>query len=102
VQEALNKLMKGRTPFAIAHRLSTVVDADRILVLKGGQLIEQGSHSQLMRLDGSAARDARNGIARATLYSLTGPAQGVSGVSFPGHLALCRGLRVAYAEILIQ
>jgi ATP-binding cassette, subfamily B, bacterial len=52
VQEALGKLMKGRTTFAIAHRLSTVVDADRILVLKGGQIVEQGNHSQLMRLDG--------------------------------------------------
>jgi ATP-binding cassette subfamily B protein len=52
VQEALGKLMKGRTTFAIAHRLSTVVDADRILVLKGGQIVEQGTHAQLMRQDG--------------------------------------------------
>lgn len=52
VQEALGRLMKGRTTFAIAHRLSTVVDADRILVLKGGRIVEQGNHSQLMRMDG--------------------------------------------------
>ncbi|ATB28890.1 ABC transporter ATP-binding protein [Melittangium boletus] len=52
VQEALGKLMKGRTTFAIAHRLSTVVDADRILVLKEGRIVEAGSHAQLMRLEG--------------------------------------------------
>lgn len=52
VQEALGRLMKGRTTFCIAHRLSTVVDADRILVLKGGQIVEEGSHARLMALDG--------------------------------------------------
>jgi ATP-binding cassette subfamily B protein len=52
VQAALSRLMKGRTTFCIAHRLSTVVDADRILVLKGGQIVEEGSHGQLMDLDG--------------------------------------------------
>ncbi|HVG63857.1 MAG TPA: ABC transporter ATP-binding protein [Hyalangium sp.] len=52
VQEALGRLMKGRTTFAIAHRLSTVVDADRILVLKGGHIVEEGGHARLMALDG--------------------------------------------------
>jgi ATP-binding cassette, subfamily B, bacterial len=52
VQEALGRLMKGRTTFAIAHRLSTVVDADRILVLKNGHIIEEGRHADLMRRDG--------------------------------------------------
>lgn len=48
VQEALQRLSQGRTTFAIAHRLSTVVDADRILVLRAGRIVEHGSHEQLM------------------------------------------------------
>jgi ATP-binding cassette subfamily B protein len=52
VGKAVRRLMEGRTTFIIAHRLSTVVDADRILVLKDGRLIESGSHCELMRLNG--------------------------------------------------
>lgn len=52
IQEALDRLVKGRTTFVIAHRLATVVNADRIIVLKEGAIIETGSHSQLMELDG--------------------------------------------------
>lgn len=48
VQRALNRLMQGKTALIIAHRLSTVRQADRILVLEGGQIVEQGSHKQLM------------------------------------------------------
>lgn len=50
VTEALEKLMKGRTTFIIAHRLSTVRKADRIFVLEKGKIIEEGSHDQLMKI----------------------------------------------------
>jgi len=52
VQDALDKLIEGRTTFVIAHRLSTIVDADRILVLHGGNIIETGSHDELIRRNG--------------------------------------------------
>jgi len=50
VQDALEKLMKGRTSIVIAHRLSTVRKADQILVIDQGRLVEQGTHEQLMKL----------------------------------------------------
>ncbi|MET0366484.1 MAG: ABC transporter ATP-binding protein [Sphingobium sp.] len=52
IQEALRVLMQGRTSILIAHRLATVKDADRIIVLKDGAILEQGSPAQLLRLDG--------------------------------------------------
>jgi ATP-binding cassette subfamily B protein len=48
VQDALERLMRGRTTLIIAHRLSTVLGADRVLVLDGGRVVQAGSHSALM------------------------------------------------------
>ena len=48
IQEALLRLMEGRTSFVIAHRLSTIRDADKVIVIKDGEIIEQGSHRQLL------------------------------------------------------
>jgi subfamily B ATP-binding cassette protein MsbA len=56
VQEALRVLMRGRTTVVIAHRLSTVVDADLIYVLDGGRVIESGSHGELLARGGTYAR----------------------------------------------
>jgi subfamily B ATP-binding cassette protein MsbA len=55
IQEALNELMKNRTTLVIAHRLSTVEKADRIIVLDAGRIVEMGSHQELLSLDGQYA-----------------------------------------------
>ena len=52
IQKAMDNLMRGRTSFIIAHRLSTIRDADLILVMKDGDIIEQGSHKELMKRQG--------------------------------------------------
>jgi len=52
VQKAMDKLTKGRTSFIIAHRLSTIKNADLILVMKDGNIVEQGSHDELLNRKG--------------------------------------------------
>jgi len=59
IQEALETLIRGRTTIAIAHRLSTLRNADRILVFDRGQLVEQGSHAELLSSDGIYAKLVR-------------------------------------------
>src|SRR6185295_13080609 len=59
IQEALERLMSNRTSFVIAHRLSTIRNADQILVLRAGQIIERGTHDELIALGGLYVRLAR-------------------------------------------
>ena len=56
IQEALDRLMQGRTTLILAHRLSSVINADRILVLDDGQVVDSGPHNELMRRDGPYRR----------------------------------------------
>ncbi len=53
MQDALAKVMKGRTSFVIAHRLSTVSHANRIIVIERGEIVESGSHAELLAINGT-------------------------------------------------
>ncbi len=53
VQDALEKMMKNRTSIVIAHRLSTIQNADNIVVLQKGEIVEQGSHTELLTKNGT-------------------------------------------------
>jgi subfamily B ATP-binding cassette protein MsbA len=56
IQQALMRIMKGRTTFVIAHRLSTIENADRILVMENGEIVEEGSHAELLARQGQYTR----------------------------------------------
>jgi ABC-type multidrug transport system fused ATPase/permease subunit len=73
IQEALDRLMRGRTTLILAHRLSSVIDCDRILVLDGGKVTEQGKHAELMAKGGIYAglmAEQAQGWERATPVAL--------------------------------
>ncbi|MEO8177812.1 MAG: ABC transporter ATP-binding protein [Deltaproteobacteria bacterium] len=67
VQHALLRLLAGRTSFVVAHRLSTILRADQILVLDQGRIIERGNHSELLRLGGIYARSYREFVSARTI-----------------------------------
>ena len=65
VQAALKEILRDRTSLVIAHRLSTIVDADEILVFDGGEIVERGTHAELLARDGLYAELARTQLAAA-------------------------------------
>jgi subfamily B ATP-binding cassette protein MsbA len=78
IQASLERLMKGRTTFVVAHRLSTIERADRIVVMDGGRIVEQGSHAQLLAAGGLYAHLHRIQFSAAGSGSANAPAVAAS------------------------
>ena len=70
VQGALDEASKGRTTLMVAHRLSTVQNADEIVVLEAGRVVERGSHAELLQADGKYAQMWQRQIARDQLAAV--------------------------------
>jgi ATP-binding cassette subfamily B protein len=68
IQKAMDSLMSGRTSFIIAHRLSTIRNADRILVMNNGDIVEQGSHEELLKKNGFYASIYNSQFEEADIY----------------------------------
>lgn len=73
IQKAMDKLRKGRTSFIIAHRLSTIRNADRILVLRDGDIVEQGTHDDLLAKQGFYAELYNSQFTQGALPSSPNP-----------------------------
>jgi ATP-binding cassette, subfamily B, bacterial len=80
IQSALEPLIRGRTTIAIAHRLSTVLQADQILVVDGGHIVDRGTHAELYRRGGLYARlvDEQFGVSPEATRMLTRPTQSLN------------------------
>ena len=110
IQSALDRLMVGRTTLVFAHRLSSVIGADRILVLDQGRLVEQGTHAALMarggvyaRLMAGQARDGADGSPageRDTLREPAMPEPDLLATADPGESAILRAADVGWGAIL--
>jgi ATP-binding cassette subfamily B protein len=89
IQEALDNLVKGRTTIAIAHRLSTLHGADRILVLDGGRIVESGSHAELIAA-GGLYRKLYEAQAREEQKTVAAPALDAAGTHLEALEGRCR------------
>jgi ATP-binding cassette subfamily C protein CydCD len=91
IQQALDRLMRGRTTLILAHRLSSVIDCDRILVLDGGSVVESGPHEALMRENGVYARlmaeQVQESRAAETLEAPGSPRAAEATIDLPGGTA---------------
>ncbi|KAK7057401.1 ABC transporter protein [Favolaschia claudopus] len=100
IQKALQNLQRGRSSLSIAHRLSTIASADLILVLKDGQIIEQGSHAELLAMNGVFASMWANQITTSGDEPTTviGSANEVQGYEVEPNLAPAEAAEVIEAE----